>query len=229
MIPHKIDRWAVDGTGHDRIQGDFPEGADLSTPGKMQRWAAFVRSMGISFASWFIPIILDECKKMVDRMEVGTTVDMSEEASKITFNIICLILFGDDLHGKLESCVYESRDGQKHEIEIHDATEKTQLDCVADSMEIYNVIFPEMVYWNIGTSNRRNTWNAKCIRRVLRNFVENSSDKSSVYQKIIQEKCFEDWNQAFEAILGFMNGGHETSSKALCTAMLELKRHPEVH
>ncbi len=90
---------------------------------------------------------------MVDKFEVGATVDMSEEASKIAFNIICLILFGDDLHGKLEKCVYEDRQGVATEMEIHDATEKTQLDCVADSMKMQNVIFPELVYWNIGTQN----------------------------------------------------------------------------
>ena len=49
-----------------------------------------------------------------------------------------------------------------------------------------------------------------------------------MYQKIIQDSVFDDRDIAFRKLMGYMSGGHETSSKTLCAALMMFKRHPEV-
>ena len=90
------------------------------------------------------------------------------------------------------------------------------------------MLFPQLVFWNIGSSNRRNYRNAGSIRQVARNFLNQSKDKDSVYRKVIQEDVFVDVEKAFPWMLSFVGGGHETSSRVLCTALMMFKRHPEV-
>ena len=91
---------------------------------------------------------------------MGPPIDMSEQASRLAFHIICMILYGDDLHGKMGRCIYEDENGDEHEMELHDALEKTQTDCNNESIKIQNIIFPQLVFWNIGSNNKRNYRNA---------------------------------------------------------------------
>ena len=80
-IPDKIDRYRIDAAGFDRIKGDFKAKDVLSTKLNVGRRQLFVKSMGISFASRFIPIILKECEKIIDSMDEKKSIDMSDKAS----------------------------------------------------------------------------------------------------------------------------------------------------
>ena len=73
------------------MHGDINPEDEASSPINLKRRQVFVKAVGISYSSRFIPIILDECKSCIDEMEVGSEVDMSEYASKLAFNIICRI------------------------------------------------------------------------------------------------------------------------------------------
>ena len=62
-----------------------------------EKWKArrdtFLKSIGINYASRFIPIMLDQCQAFLKEVKVGEEFNMSRSSSLLTFDIICMILF----------------------------------------------------------------------------------------------------------------------------------------
>ena len=82
---------------------------------------------------------------------------MSQTSSILTFDIICLILFGEDIHEKLDKVTYiNPTTGQRQRLDMHDSLERLSLDCAFSALSPLNVLFPQLVDYNIGTTNRIN-------------------------------------------------------------------------
>jgi cytochrome P450 len=154
---------------------------------------------------------------------------MNKEASLLTFDIICKILFGQDLHEQLEPCKYvDPQTGEEQTIEMHDSLEKITLDCSFAGLRPLNVIFPWLVKYDIGKLNKVNSRNSEDFVRVIKNFLETTKDKDSVYHKVLWEEPGINKDHVFADVMSFMFGGHETNSRALTTSMLYLKRCPDI-
>jgi cytochrome P450 len=153
--------------------------------------------------------------------------NMSRESSLLTFDIICMILFGEDIHEKLEKCTYINPQGETHQLEMHDALEKISIECSFAGTTPMNIIFPKLVEYDIGRSNRINTKNSDDVSRVIQQFLENGTDMNSVYHKVLSEGQTTK-AEVYADIMSFMFGGHETTSRALTTALFELKKKPEM-
>jgi len=67
---------------------------DKSTDEWKQRREVLTKTIGVNFASRFIPIFLQHCQQEVTQFEPGQRICISEYANTITFEIICEILFG---------------------------------------------------------------------------------------------------------------------------------------
>lgn len=107
---------------------------------------------------------------------------------------------------------------------MHDALEKISLDCSFAALVPYNVIFPWLVKYDVGKLNSTNTKNGDDFIRVIKNFLETTKDKDSVYYKVLREASELDKQEVFSDVMSFMFGGHETNSRALSTSLLYLKR-----
>ena len=71
LVPSHFDRKAIDNSGFGRIGGtggvsQVPTGEQW----KLRR-TSFLKSIGLNYASRFLPIIIDECKRCFDKWEVG--------------------------------------------------------------------------------------------------------------------------------------------------------------
>ena len=189
----------------------------------------FLKNVGINYASRFIPIMCDTLESFTSKWKSGEELNMSREASLLTFDIICKILFGQDLHEQLELCQYTNpKTGETSTLEMHDALEKISLDCSFAALVPYNVIFPWLVKYDVGKLNSTNTKNGDDFIRVIKNFLETTKDKDSVYYKVLREASELDKQEVFSDVMSFMFGGHETNSRALSTSLLYLKRQPEL-
>lgn len=120
----------------------------------------FLKNVGINYASRFIPIMCDTLELFVSKWKKGEEINMSREASCLTLDIICKILFGQDLHEQLEKCQYTNPNtGEVQTLEMHDALEKISIDCSFASIIPLNIIFPWLVQYDIGKLNSTNTKN----------------------------------------------------------------------
>ena len=138
-----------------------------------------------------------------------------------------MIIFGDDLHEKLDKAVYIDKQGIEHSIQMHDSLEKISRDCTKAGFNPLNALFPWMVEYSIGKTNRTNTKNSDDVVRVIKKFLKESEDKDSVYYKVLEDKVATS-DEIFNDVMSFMFGGHETTSRALTTALFQLKKNPLV-
>jgi len=74
-----------------------------------------------------------------------------------------------------------------------------------------NLLFPFIVKYNIGKVNRTNTKNSDEFVKVVKTFVENSSDDQSIYNRIIKEEPTIPKNIVLVDIINLMKGGDGTS------------------
>ena len=75
--------------------------------------------------------------------------------------------------------------------------------------------------------NQRNTKNSDDVVNVIKKFLRESEDKKSVYHKVLEDKVGTK-ESTFNDVMSFVFGGHETTSRALTTALFELKKNPAV-
>lgn len=94
-------------------------------------------------------------------------------------------------------------------------------------MNPMNVIFPWLVHYRIGSENKRNNKNSDEFERVIKDVCEKSEDNNSVYKQVLNTGQF-DKVQVYKDIMTLLFAGHETTSKSLCSAMYQLKKHPEI-
>uniref|UniRef100_A0A7S3NDG3 Cytochrome P450 n=2 Tax=Euplotes harpa TaxID=151035 RepID=A0A7S3NDG3_9SPIT len=100
-------------------------------------------------------------------------------------------------------------------------------DCSILSMTPLNVIFPWFVHYGIGSENKRNNNNSDEFARVIKDVCTKSEDKDSVYNRVLSTGLFTR-ETIYKDINSILFGGHETTSKSLCSCLLFLKRNPSV-
>lgn len=116
---------------------------------------------------------------------------------------------------------------EEETLPCHDALEKISIDIAFAGIKPINVIFPWLVSYDIGRTNKINTDNSNEIARVLREFLERSTDLDSVYSRVLKAGAASK-EEVFADIMSFLFGGHETISRALTTAMYVIKKFPDV-
>ena len=92
---------------------------------------------------------------------------LTEESNRLTFEIICSILFGREFKGKVPPVQYVDRDGRTSQLDFYEHMMKLNRDCSFDGLSPMNVVFPVLVHLNIGTRNRINTRNNDAWIRAL--------------------------------------------------------------
>lgn len=125
----------------------------------------FLKNVGINYASRFIPIMCDTLEAFTNKWKsFRGDINMSKEASLLTFDIICKILFGQDMNEQLEKCQYtDLKTGRIETREMHDALEKIAIDCSFAALKPFNVIFPWLVEYDVGKENKANTANSNDV------------------------------------------------------------------
>ena len=180
----------------------------------------------MNYASRYLPIVVEQCEAFVKRIPDGEF-NMSREASQLTFDIICMILFGQDVKECCGTCEYTDPQGTRHQLQMHDALERMTADISFAGIAPINVIFPWLVEKDIGKVNRVNTANSMGLANCIREFLDKTEDRQSVYHRVLEEGVGSA-EEIYADIMSFMFGGHETSSRAFTTALLQLKRAPEM-
>mmetsp|Transcript_17327 Transcript_17327/g.19397 ORF Transcript_17327/g.19397 Transcript_17327/m.19397 type:complete len:529 (+) Transcript_17327:28-1614(+) len=227
FTPTVLDREPIDTTGFGRVGGTGGLAQSKTTTFWKKRRQTFTKTIGINHASRFIPIFLNHCQKEIRTFKEGETINMSEYANTISFEIICEILYGCDIRDKLDLVNYTDTNGEICKMNLYECLMKISHDCSFASMKPMNVLFPWLVHFSIGSENRRNTKNSDEFERVIRDLCAKSEDPKSVYNQVLNMGEI-DPETIYKDVMAILFGGHETTSKSLCSSLLHLKKNPEV-
>lgn len=168
LVPDYLDREPIDTTGFGRVGGTGGLGQSQTSEYWINRRAIMSKTIGINFSSRFIPIFIKHCTKELQNLKVGQTVNISEYANIMSFEIICEILFGCDTRDKLDKVNYTNNDGNVSKINLYECLMKISHDCSFAQMYTLNLLFPWLVKYSIGYENKRNTKNSDEFERVIR-------------------------------------------------------------
>jgi len=94
------------------------------------------------------------------------------------------------------------------------------------ALKVKNILFPQLIDYNIGRENRRNERNNKEITRVLKEYLATSKDTNSVYEQTIKALDVDPEN-IFADCIALLIGGHETTFLSFTSAVYSLKKNPE--
>lgn len=227
FVPTVLDREPIDTTGFGRVGGTGGLGQSKTTEYWTKRRKIFTKTIGINFASRFIPIFLRHCQQETKTFKKGQKISMSEYANTISFEIICEILFGCDIRDKLDMVNYTDPNGNVSKVNLYQCLMKISHDCSFAGMTPMNMMFPWLVHYNIGSENRRNGKNSDEFERVIKGVCEKSEDQNSVYNQVLSTGEI-DKEMVYKDVMAILFGGHETTSKSLCNALFHLKKSPDV-
>ena len=120
LVPDVIDREPIDTKSFGRVGGTGGFGQEKTNDYLIKRRETLIKTIGINFSSRFIPIFLKHCKQEISSFKVGDTVDMSELANTIAFEVICEILFGEDIRHKLDLANYTDANGKIEQVRLYE-------------------------------------------------------------------------------------------------------------
>ena len=224
-VPSFLDREPIDNSGFGRVGGTGGIGQIPSNESWKERRETFMKVIGINYASRYIPTFVKYLKFNLDKIKPGIIADVSQLANTISFEIILAIIFGNDIEEKLDHCNYEDNQGNVKRMKLFDCVMSITNDCNSAAAKVMNVLFPEFVDYDIGTQNARNTRNSNEVVRVLKKFINESEDQTSVYHTVTN-KLGIDGRYTFQDSMSLLFGGHETTSKTLCSVLFFLKKYP---
>ncbi len=123
----------------------------------------YVSNIGINYASKFIPQLLKELERMHSKWLEKGQVEMVDGASYLLFQVMCKILFGEDIEDKIESSqITDWEDGYKiRKLGIYEALQLTSKGCLNAHQQPLNMFFPKAMVLHWGKINRTNFDNVK--------------------------------------------------------------------
>lgn len=91
----------------------------------------------------------------------------------------------------------------------------------------HNIIWPQLMKWQVGAANKRMVKNAANCYQGIRNYLSKHPDMDSVFHRVRKNSdCSED--EVFDDVVSFIFAGHDTSAISLSRSIYELWRNPKV-
>ena len=224
-IPEKIDRF----DHHRFLVGNIAPDSIVLMPSN-KRWEerrkAILKTIGINFASKFIPMMINIVDDWIKDLEIGCDINISYELNKITFRIITKILFGKDID-KMDKCWYISPvDGSKHTLNFEECYFKYSKDEFESHFSPVGKILSPLANMRLIEPFKSNAKNKKSIDDALRSFLDRSEDDQSVYRQILNNFDF-DKSEVFADVLMLLFAGFDTTSHGIGSTLYFLKKFPE--
>lgn len=151
-----------------------------------------------------------------------------EEVSKMTFSIVTAILFGSDFNEKVGVCEYIDTKGATSVMKFDEFYPKLVEDLMKTLANPVGILFPVTVDYNLCEPFKTNQKNISELWRVLSTYFKESSDRSSVYHKIIGEHGISE-AEAFRDIISLLFAGHDTTAHSFVSAVYFLKKNPSTY
>ena len=226
-VPHSIDRSPLFNRFFGRVS---PEsiGSLRATEAWKKRRSAATSTIGLNYASRYIPKMIESMTSLIDKWKEGEWMNLNKEISDMTFDIICSILFGMDINDKIETCNHLSLDGTITQMKFAEFFPRIIEDIMQSVQLPLGLMFPFLIDYDLIEPFKTIQKNADECRRVVNNFLETSSDKQSVFRKLVDEHGISE-DEALQDIIALLFAGHDTTSHGIVSALYFLKKNPEVY
>lgn len=171
LVPEKIDRWDYAKKNFGRMSiGSLDQ--RRSDNNWKQRREAIMKTIGINFASKFIPLMLDKIEKVSNAWEVGEWIEFNEEMRTVTFEIITDILFGKGIKQKIGKLRYKDFKGEVVEKDLQEFFLTLTKDTFAATTKIQSILFPFLIHNNLFYPNNIVHENVETLWAKVREFLE---------------------------------------------------------
>ena len=228
LFPDKIDRWDYVKKAAGRVSIGSLDQRKTDSEWKTRR-DAIMRTMGINYASKFIPMMIEKFDKVSKNWKEGEWIFFFDEMKAITFEIISSILFGEDIIEKIGLLKYKWTDGSVSDLNLEGYLIKIQDDWNAATRTIHTIMFPFLINYNLTHPHNIIHDNIMQLWKVLQDFLDHSDDKKSVYSQILEAKPEIDKISLMKDMIFFFFAGHDTTSRNLATLMFNLKKNPKYY
>lgn len=171
--------------------------------------------------------MIDSARQVIDEWKNGDSYDMLAEYNKITFIVITIILFGNDVNQKIGMLDYIQSDDSVVKLHFSDFFIKLVKELSAAGSNPLNLFAPILNTYDVVNPFKRNKKNVVALHSRLREYLASSQDTTSVYYKLTKIDGL-DGDQVFTDLIGFLFAGHETSSHGITSALYLLAKNPHI-
>ena len=184
LVPTKVDRWGHQIKHFGRMAAGAVDQIRSSQNWKKRR-DKILHTIGINFASRYIPMMLETLDKAAENWRVGEWLNFSHEMTSITFDVITKILFGRDIRSKIGLIDYVKMNGEVVKLDLMHYFHEMVEDLEGSSFKLINRVLPFLAKYKLTTEHKALDINLQTLWSVLGKFLEESEDKESVYHKIL--------------------------------------------
>ena len=228
LIPHKIDRGEpLDTPAGHMMPTSFP--IQGSTDDIIKRKKAAIEYLGINRTSSYIPIMIGAVNSHIGSLKVGQEVNFSTLAKHISFEILSKQLLGKDYNEIKMDFDYLCSDTKSI---IKMSFPSFFMKLLDDELDAYTSPVSKLLKFladsHLIEPYKTNYRNNLYLRKRLQELLEASTDTESMYyglknlNNVSIEDCIMD-------LLSLIFAGFDTTSRAICTSLYYLKKHPKVH
>lgn len=232
-VPDKIDRWDYSKKNFGRMCLGSLDQRRSDKEWKRRR-DAIMQTIGINFASKYIPLMIQKIKHITETWKEGEWVEFEKHMRSATFEIITEILFGRDISKKIGKFRYKDTKGNLSEKALEDFIITLSGDVYLATTKLQSIMFPFLIHYNLLPPNNIIYENVRELWGKLREFLDTNeddktSDHKSVYAQVLENDPSMDKTLLMMDMILFYFAGHETSSHAVSSLIYYAKKHPEIY
>jgi cytochrome P450 len=230
LMPNKIDRWDYAKKNFGRMCYDSLDQRPSDNEWKRRR-DAIMKTIGLNFASKYIPLMLKKMSKYSGIWKEGEWIDFGKEIKCVTFEIITEILFGQEVKDKIGKIRYKDFNGKVTEKDLQDFFMTLSIDTFKAASSIKSVMFPFLIHNNWLAPNNIVHENWQILWTKLRSFLSTPSQDGhkSVYAQVLEMDKSIDKELLMKDMILFYFAGHDTSSHALSSLLYFSRKSQQVY
>ena len=226
LVPTKVDRYDHSGFVIKNLASNS-FGLSPSNKNWDNRRKLATKTIGINFASKYIPTMIQTVDEWSENIKIGEKIDLTVELNRITFRIITKILFGKDIH-KMEQWEYVSpKDKSISLLDFEDAYFKYANDEFSSNFSIPGRIAPFLKTLKLTEPFKSNFRNHQAIYSALSRFLDMSEDSQSVYKQLLNTGEISK-EEVFNDTLLLLFAGFDTTSHGICSTLYYLHKNPQI-
>jgi hypothetical protein len=146
--PEKIDRSDIMKYTNGKI---FPQAFDQHKSDKewKERRQIFLKTLGINFASRFIPIIIDSIETKIATWKIGHKYEITSEIGEVSLKVIAKLLFGDGIVGNISPGLYINPNRERKQLTFFEMLPLIARDISKASVSTPFLISPTLAEYNL--------------------------------------------------------------------------------
>ena len=189
LVLDKIDRWDYTKKNFGRMSIGSLDQRRSDKEWKKRR-DSIMRTIGINFASKYIPMMIQKVQQYSKDWKEDQYVDFDKCTKGITFEIITDILFGKEILHKIGMIPYKQQDDTIVNKDLQDFFMTLTRDCFSAPTKIHCVMFPFLIHNNWLKPNNVIYQNIQTLWKVLREFLDGNEEQDihkSVYAQVLEK------------------------------------------